>query len=176
MNIILLFLIAISLSMDTFSLSIAYGTMSLTKKEISILSIIVGLYHFFMPLIGMFVGNLILHILKVNEGIIILIIFSLIGINMILESFKNEEVPKKMKLFEMLTFGFAVSLDSFTVGIGINNITNSVIIASFIFSMTSLLFTYLGLVCGNKLNEHFGRNATILGGFTLIILGLSYIL
>ena len=35
MNIILIFFIAISLSMDAFSLSLAYGTINLTKKEIT---------------------------------------------------------------------------------------------------------------------------------------------
>ena len=50
MNIILIFIIAISLSMDAFSLALAYGTISLSKKEINILSIVVGIYHFFMYL------------------------------------------------------------------------------------------------------------------------------
>ena len=57
MNIILVFLIAISLSMDAFSLALAYGTNSLNKKEIRTLSTIVGIYHFFMPIIGMLIGN-----------------------------------------------------------------------------------------------------------------------
>ena len=34
MNIILIFIIAVSLSMDAFSLSLAYGTLGLSKKEI----------------------------------------------------------------------------------------------------------------------------------------------
>ena len=49
-----IFLIAIALSMDAFSLSLAYGTLGLTKKEVNKLSVIVGIYHFFMPLIGLF--------------------------------------------------------------------------------------------------------------------------
>lgn len=176
MNIILIFLIAVSLSMDAFSLSIAYGTMNLSKRDINILSIIVGLYHFFMPILGMFIGNYVLNAINIDENIIILIIFSIIGINMILESFKSTENIKPMKLLEMLAFGFAVSLDSFSIGIGIHNLTNNVFLSSFIFSITSFIFTYIGLLFGNKLNKHFGRYATIVGGFTLIILGISYVL
>ena len=176
MNIILIFLIAVSLSMDAFSLSIAYGTMKLSKKEINSLSIIVGLYHFFMPILGMFIGKFVLNMLNVREDIIILVIFCLIGINMIFESFRGVEPLNRMKLFEMLTFGFAVSLDSFSVGIGIHNLTNNVIVSSLIFSITSFAFTYMGLLFGNKLNKYFGKYATIAGGFTLIILGISYIL
>ena len=36
MNIILIFIIAVSLSMDAFSLSLAYGTINLRKKDINI--------------------------------------------------------------------------------------------------------------------------------------------
>ena len=39
-------IIGISLSMDTFSLSIIYGTKGITKKNKILLSLIVGTYHF----------------------------------------------------------------------------------------------------------------------------------
>lgn len=47
MAITVVFLIAISLSMDAFSLSLAYGTFNIRKCSISVLSLIVGIYHFF---------------------------------------------------------------------------------------------------------------------------------
>lgn len=171
---ILIFIIAISLSMDAFSLSLAYGTISLLKKEIIELSIIVGIYHFFMPIIGMKLGNFINNIMHIGGDIIVLIIFSFIGINMILESFKKEEKVKKMKLGEMILFGLAVSIDSFSVGIGINNISHNYILCSTIFSLTSFIFTYLGLMLGNKLNKLIGKISTLIGGITLIALGIIY--
>ena len=71
MNLFLLFIIAISLSMDAFSLSLAYGTLDINKKEIITLSIIVGIYHFFMPLIGFFLGSKILLVIPVNSNFIV---------------------------------------------------------------------------------------------------------
>ena len=61
MSIIMVIVIAVSLSMDAFSLSLAYGTLNLEKSQIRLLSLIVGLYHFFMPLLGMWVGTKILN-------------------------------------------------------------------------------------------------------------------
>lgn len=174
MNIILIFLIAISLSMDAFSLSLAYGTINLRKKDINILAIIVGVYHFFMPILGMLLGSYITRFIHIGQDIIVLIIFSLIGINMIIESRKEQEKVKYMKLSEMLLFGFAVSIDSFSVGIGLNNISDNFIICSIIFSITSFLFTYIGLKLGNKLNKLIGRIATLIGGIALILLGIIY--
>ena len=176
MNIILIFIIAVSLSMDAFSLSLAYGTISLSKKEINLLSVIVGIYHFFMPIFGMFIGKFIFDILKINQNVIVLIIFGFIGINMIIESFKKEEKIKKMKILEMILFGLAVSIDSFSVGIGINSISNNFLMCSTIFSITSFIFTYIGLVLGNKLNQLIGKISTLIGGITLMILGIIYVI
>ena len=89
MNIILIFIIAVSLSMDAFSLSLAYGTLYLTKKEIRILSVIVGIYHFFMPILGMLIGKFIFNLININEKIIVFLIFGFIGINMIIDSFRT---------------------------------------------------------------------------------------
>ena len=176
MNIILIFIIAVSLSMDAFSLSLAYGTTSMTKKEIRFLSIIVGIYHFFMPILGMLIGNFVFNVMHLNSEIIVFIIFLFIGISMIIDSFKKEEKVKKMKIREMILFGLAVSIDSFSVGIGINNISNNFIICSSVFSFISFLFTYIGLILGNRLNQLFGKFATLIGGITLIILGITFIL
>ena len=173
---ILIFLIAISLSMDAFSLALAYGTNNLAKKEINFLSLIVGLYHFFMPIFGMLIGNFILNILNINESIIVLLIFSIIGLNMIMESFKPKENVKRMKLIEMLMFGLAVSIDSFSIGIGIHNLTSNVLISSLIFSITSFLFTHLGLLLGKKINNIFGKYSTMIGGIILIVLGIYYVI
>jgi putative Mn2+ efflux pump MntP len=162
--------------MDAFSLALAYGTISLTKKEIITLSSIVGIYHFFMPILGMIIGNYITNIVHIGGDLIVLIIFTFIGINMILESFKKEEKIKKMKLSEMILFGLAVSIDSFSIGIGINNISDNFILCSLIFSITSLIFTYIGLILGNKLNELIGKVSTIIGGITLIVLGIIYVI
>ena len=176
MNIILVFFIAISLSMDAFSLSLAYGTIKLNKKEINLLSMIVGIYHFIMPIIGMFIGSYIAKFININEDVVVLIIFSLIGINMVLESKKEKEEVKKLKLGEMILFGFAVSIDSFSLGIGLTNISNNIIMCFFIFSLTSFIFTYIGLILGNKINELIGKIATLIGGISLILLGFIYMI
>jgi putative Mn2+ efflux pump MntP len=176
MNIILIFIIAVSLSMDAFSLTLAYGTISMAKREINTLSIIVGIYHFFMPIFGMLIGTFIANILLISGDLIVLVIFSFIGINMIIESFKKEEKIKKMKILEMILFGLAVSIDSFSVGIGINNISNNFLMCSTIFSITSFIFTYIGLVLGNKLNQLIGKISTLIGGITLMILGIIYVI
>lgn len=174
MPIFVLCMIAVSLSMDAFSLALAYGTLHLEKKDIFSLSFIVGVYHFFMPLLGLLLGSLFLHIVRLNPSLVVFIILSFIGLEMILESFKQEEVHI-LKLKEKFLFGLAVSMDSFSVGIGLKTITDHVFLAAFLFSICSFLFTYLGLRLGTVLSQKFGKISTRIGGVVLIFIGISYL-
>ena len=176
MNIITITIIAVSLSMDAFSLSLAYGTLNLEKQYIKKLSTIVGIYHFFMPLLGLSIGNMLLKIIPLKPNIIVCIVLTLIGIEMIIDTFKTEDEIKKMNLKELLLFGLAVSLDSFSVGIGLNALTKNYILCVSMFSLSSFIFTYIGLILGKKINNLIGKISTILGGLTLIIIGIIYIL
>lgn len=176
MEILILLLVAISLSMDAFSLSLAYGTLNLRKREIWQLSLIVGMFHFFMPLIGMKLGAAILKILPVHPDVIIFIVLLFIGIQMIIESKKDDTIDKKMNLLESILFGFAVSIDSFSIGIGILGITTHFLLASILFSMSSFFFTYTGLLLGKKCHHYLGNIATRLGGIGLIIIGIICVL
>ena len=175
MEIFILLIIAVSLSMDAFSLSLAYGTLSLPKKQILKLSLIVGIYHFFMPIIGMFLGKLILNMIHLKPDIVVFIVLLFIGVQMIIESFKNEEQVQILSKIELFLFGFAVSIDSFSIGIGLNTITNNYILSSLIFSISAFIFTYSGLILGKKISEMIGKIATILGGLTLIIIAFIYL-
>lgn len=177
MNIILILIIAISLSMDAFSLSLAYGTIGLRKKTIFLLTAIVSLYHFFMPLIGLIMGHAIITFLPVvDPDLLVFLVLTFIGVQMLIESFKKEEINNHMSLWELLAFGFAVSLDSFSVGIGLSSITDQYLLSCLIFSICSGGFTYFGLFLGKYIHHLIGKLSTILGGIVLIILGIIYIL
>ena len=167
-------IIGISLSMDAFSLALIYGTQSISKRNKIILSIIVGIYHFVMPLLGVFLGNVILKYLVINLSIVVSIIFLFIGIEMIISSIKDDNHDFVVSIFGFLIFGLSVSIDSFTTGIGLNVINNNYLEVSSIFCVVSGNFTYLGLILGNKLGSIFGKLSTIIGGVILIILGIIY--
>lgn len=176
MEFLIVIIIAISLSMDAFSLSLAYGTLGISKKQIYLISIIVGLFHFFMPLIGLFIGNKMFSIFSVNTNYIVFIILIVIGIEMIYESIKKEKTLKIMQTLEIFLFAFAVSIDSFSIGLTLTTINKHYVISALIFSLTSFIFTLLGLKLGNKLKILIGKLSTTLGGILLIIIGISYIL
>ena len=175
MEIILLVIIAVTLSMDAFSLSLAYGTIGLDKKNIILLSCIVGIYHFIMPLIGLSIGLFVTNKIIINTNILVGIILSLIAIEMIISSFKEKEEEFLLSIPGYLLFGLSVSIDSLTTGIGFPAITDKYVISALIFSVTSLIFTFLGLNLGNILNKKYGKISTVIGGSILLVIGLLYI-
>ena len=175
MKIITIILIAISLSMDAFSLALIYGTQGISKKDKIILAIIVGIYHFIMPLIGLTMGKYIENKLIFEPTLIVGIILSLIAIEMIISSFKDKEETFLISIFGYLIFGLSVSIDSLTTGIGLPIITTNYLGTSLIFSITSLTFTYLGLNLGNTLNKKYGKLSTLIGGLILLTIGIIYI-
>ena len=173
MEFLLIIIIAISLSMDAFSLSLAYGTLGIQKKQAYLLSTIVGIFHFFMPLIGLFIGN---KIFNINSNFLVFIILTIIGLEMIYESLKKEESIKTLKNIEYFLFAFAVSIDSFSLGITLTSINKNYLLSALIFALTSFIFTFSGLKLGNKIKNNIGKMSTILGGLALIIIGINYIL
>ena len=95
---------------------------------------------------------------------------------MIIDSFKKEENIKLMSLKDLLLFGLAVSIDSFSVGIGLEAITNNYILCVSMISISSFIFTYIGLILGKKINSLLGTISTLIGGIVLIIIGITYII
>ncbi len=172
---ILLIITAISLSMDAFSLSILYGTLGMRKKDKLILSFIVGIFHFIMPLLGKCFGNLIFELIDVNPDLIVCLILSFIGIQMVLSSFEKNNDIHLMNFSEYFLFAFAVSVDSFSVGITFTNMNYNYILSSFIFSFFSFLFTLIGLLIGNKIEKLVGKLSTLIGGIILVLVGVSFI-
>ena len=176
MELLLVFIVAVSLSMDAFSLSLAYGTLGIPKKQICLLSIIVGLFHFFMPLLGLFVGASILSFIKINPDFIVFIVLVAIGIQMILESFSKKDEMEVMRIAGLFLFAFAVSVDSFSVGITLTSISENYVLSAFVFAFCSMAFTFIGLLLGNKIQKSIGKISTIFGGVILILIGLLFLI
>lgn len=168
-------LVGVSLSMDAFSLALIYGTQGFSKRSEFILSLIVGGYHFFMPLIGLMLGNLLYSYFVFNFHFVVGIIFGIIGIEMVVSSIHDREVSIFSGFFGYLLFGLSVSIDSLTTGIGLKAINDSYLEVCSIFMICSFCFTYLGLKLGNRLNDKFGKYATVSGGGMMIVLALYYL-
>ena len=106
-----------------------------------------------MPMIGYFIGSKFISFLPVASNFVVFIILTLIGLEMIIDTIRKDEELKVMKLYSMIIFGLTVSVDSFSVGLGLDTISKNIVLSSLIFSITSFIFTLTGLFIGKKINQ-----------------------
>ena len=169
-------LLGIGLSMDAFSLAIAYGTNNIKNKTIIFLSIFVGIMHFIMPNIGGLLRSIIVFDLSKYTDIVVAIIFLILTMEMII-SIKDEENTSSINtIFDILLFSVAVSLDSLMVGIALSLEKGNIILAGLIFCIVSFIFTISGLSLGNFFSKRAGKLSKIIGIIILIVISLKYLL
>lgn len=169
-------LIGIALSMDTFSLSLGVGMFNVSNKKALKLAGIVGLMHFIMPFLGMMLGEQLIHIFEIKYDILLGFILIIIALQMIIDIIRHEEEKFNLSLIGMFVFAFGVSLDSFSLGLGLKAITYNIYLAMSVFAICSALFTYFGVVVGRFANKLLGTYANILGAIILFVLGLMHLI
>ena len=175
-NLISIFLIGIALSMDTFSLSLSLGTFNVTNKKALKLSFLVGIMHFIMPFLGMLIGGKLTQILELKSDILLGFILIIIAIEMLIDIIKGEEEKFNLTLAGMFLFALGVSIDSFSVGLGLKAITSNIYLAMIIFSLCSFTFTFMGTLIGKYASKILGVYANIIGIIILFILGFMHLI
>lgn len=176
LELVSILLIGISLSMDTFSLSLSLGSLVKENIYLKFFPFLVGIFHFFMPIIGNLIGMQIIKTFDIASNIILGLILIFLGINLAIHYFKDEEIKIDLKFLSIILLAFSVSLDSFSVGIGINNLTTKYFLSSLIFSICSFSFTVMGIIIGKYSNKYIGKYANLLGIILLLVLGIYHLL
>lgn len=155
--------------MDAFALSISYGIKKLSKKQIVFTALSVGIFHFCMPLIGNFIGVSLFEYTLFKPKYIVFLIFLLISINMLFDFFEEKKDLKPLNILGIVIFSFSVSLDSFSVGLGLKYIYDNIILSVFLFSIISFVFTLSGFILGKVLNKKIGKYSFLVGSIGLFI-------
>lgn len=175
-ELLILLMIGISLSIDAFSVSTCIGMCNLTFKKTLNTSMLIGLFHFIMPLIGVFISYQIKRILLIDSDIILGIILLLLSLQLFIEYLKPSNKEITLNKYGALFFALGVSIDSFTIGLGLSAITDNLLLSSTIFSLCSFSFTFLGLTLGRYINMLFKKYSYLIGTLVLFVLGMIFLL
>lgn len=166
-----IFLIGVALSMDAFSIALSIGTTHLSKNRFILIPLVVSIMHFVMPLIGLFLGNQILSVININPKIIMTIILLYLAFLMYKDR-NNDKVTKINSLLSIFLYALSVSLDSFSVGIGLKALTDKIIIPPIIFSLCAGTITYMGLILGKYSQKVWKEKASLIGIILLILISI----
>ncbi len=171
---ITLFFMAFALGMDAFSIGLGMGLLGLRLKQIFYIGIIIGLFHIWMPLVGMGIGRYLSDQLGAIATYLGGILLLILGIQMIRSSFKEDDsrtiTPEG---FGLLIFALSVSLDSFSVGLSLGIYGARTVATILMFGIVSMVLTWLGLLLGRKVQGWFGSYSEALGGSILFAFGIK---
>lgn len=178
--IIEIILVAISLSMDAFAVSVGKGlsTRGNTLKTAVICGLWFGAFQLLMPLIGWSLGSLVESFLQQYGKLIGFVALAFIGGKMIKDAISDEEEPTNSNLnfLTMLIAAIATSIDALFVGITYISLNVNIIVASTIIGVVSFINSFVGCYIGNKIGTKFDKPATIAGGVILILIALKILI
>ncbi len=181
MTIVELVLISIGLSMDAFVVSIGKGISlnKIEKKNVLVIALFFGFFQGFMPLVGYMLGSTFSEYIVSFDHWIAFILLSLVGGNMLIEAFSDEDSEEKesFKVREIFILAIATSIDALAVGITLALIQDVEIITSVvIIGIITFTLSYIGVIFGKKIGTKFGKVAEIFGGLVLIGIGLKILI
>lgn len=181
MSILEIWLLAVSLAIDCFTVSITSGII-LHRIRWGIflkMAFLFGLFQAAMPFLGWLGASRFNHLIETYDHWIAFALLAFLGIRMIREHFKDEEErsfdPTRMKV--ILTLAVATSIDALAVGIsfaftGFRTLSfllyplTAIGIASFVISLAGSL---IGVFFGKR----FNLRVEIFGGLVLIGIGVK---
>ena len=178
MTLLDIFLIGVGLSMDAFAVSICKGLSMrrLSRRNMIITGLYFGGFQFLMPLIGYYMGfRFASAVHKYANGISFMLLF-LIGINMIRESFHEEDVNDRFDMMTMIPLAIATSIDALAVGVSFAMLEVRILPSSLLIGVTTFVLSCIGVVIGNFFGRRYQAKAERVGGGILIVIGLRIIL
>jgi len=173
-----LLLIAFGMAMDSFSVSVCKGVAVKKVKISHALScgIYFGFFQGAMPVLGYFLGRSFVDYIQSIDHWIALGLLLYIGINMIRESQKSEELNDDFSVKTMLILAIATSIDALTIGISFAMVGEPIVKASLVIGIVTFLCSAAGVYLGHSIGSKLGSRAQIAGGIILILLGFRILL
>lgn len=184
MNSLEIWLLAISLAMDCFTVSVTSGII-LQKMQWNIflkMAFFFGLFQAVMPFLGWLGLCFFNDSIKAYDHWIAFGLLSYIGIRMIKEYFDKDKVccfdPTRMKVILMLSI--ATSIDALAIGISFAvtgfNTVQSLIFPLIAIGLTSFAFSIAGGLIGSYFGRRYHFYSEIFGGIILIGIGVKILI
>lgn len=180
MSFIELLLIAVSMSMDAFAVSICKGlsVRKVTPRQCLAVGGWFGGFQGIMPVIGFVLTSLFASLITSISHWIAFGLLLMIGSNMIRESFEKDEdeVNDSFSFMTMLMLAIATSIDALAMGVTLNLSGANIWLAAPMIAITTAVLSPIGLKVGNVFGAKYKSKAELAGGLVLVGLGVKILL
>lgn len=184
MDILSIVLIAIGLAMDCLAVSVTTGIQQgKWHNKVLLMAFLFGFFQGAMPLIGFFLGIGFTDWISHYDHWIALVLLSVIGGKMIVESLQkdkdnadatvNKNTTDPFAFSHLILLAIATSIDALATGIIFVPTPEIIVAAVSIIAATSFLFSLGGYCVGMLFGKRFSWNMTLIGGIILVAIGLK---
>lgn len=174
-----LLLIAVALGMDAFALGLSIGIRGLVFRQIYVISLLIGVFHFIMPLLGISIGR----VLGIAIGIVAVyaggVLLCVLGISMIWSSLRGEKAYisfNESSVWSVLLLAFSVSIDSLSAGLSLGLFSANTALASSMLGIGGGVMAGVGLTVGRFVRSWLGDYGELIGGTILLAFGIKILL
>lgn len=182
MGILELVLIAVSLSMDAFAVSVCkgLGMKRMNWKNGIIIALFFGVFQAVMPFIGWALGRQFEQYITAIDHWIAFGLLLIIGGKMIWEAVRGgdegESCDDTLNIKELFVLAIATSIDALAVGITFAFLQVQILPSVTLIGVTTFAISLLGVLIGRKFGAWLMQKAQIAGGAILILIGIKILL
>lgn len=183
MGLLTIILIAISLSFDSFAVSVS-GGLTMCRKSLKVtqslkIAFSLAFFQAIMPLLGFYLGESFDGGLVAVDHWIAFVLLAFLGIRMIREGripINKRKIKNPSHWKVLIPMSLATSIDAFAVGISFSFFVDSIYLFVAIVGLVTFLVSMTGLYMGRKIGKKMAGLAEIFGGIILILIGTKILI
>ncbi len=180
--------VSVALGTDAFSLALGLGTTGVRLRRILEISLVVSVFHVFMPLIGLIIGDFLGRVVGNVATVTGALVVIFIGLQMLWESVrpqlarlgfarktgedKKPDLQVVTGFWAMAVLAGSVSMDALSVGFSLGTFKANLATTVLVMGVVAGVMTATGFFSGRQLGAWFGTKAQTAGGIILLIIGV----
>jgi len=178
---IFIVLVAFSLAMDSFSVSIAGSLISERFRIRDALKVAssFGFFQTVMPIIGWFAGMSVIDLIADFDHWVAFALLLIIGCRMIHESVCKRPDERRINIFNpylLLVLSVATSIDALAAGLSLSLLEIQIFTPAAVTGLVTFLLSLLGLLVGRRSRNILLGKVEVVGGLILICLGIKILI
>lgn len=175
-----IFLIAVSLALDAFAVSVSSGISipGFGGRQAVKMGVWFGGFQFAMPLIGWFLGSSVSQYIEAVDHWVAFGLLALIGGRMVWGALKagageEEEAPPDLSARRLCLLAIATSIDALAVGVSMAFMKVDILVSALVIGVVAFGLSVVGGLVGKRLGALFQRRAELVGGLVLVGIGIK---
>ncbi len=174
MDLLVIFIIAMGLAMDCFTISISNSSISgLVKPGISLkVSIAFAFAHLVALVLGYQLGGLVQNMFQGLEQWAAFMILGIVGIKMIMEVRRRHPSTKVFDINQtkvIVVLSLATAMDAFLAGVAMGVVRLGLVLPSVMVTLIVFIFTIAGMAGGSQLGLAYAKKTAYFGGSFMLM-------